>query len=62
MKVAIRLVDGKDIFIEDAYSVSALPDDFFVRVLCLRGTITINRNQIKLIERFYKEGDKNDNN
>lgn len=60
MKVAIRLVDGKDVFIEDAYSVSALPDDFFVRILHPEGAVTINRNQIVLIERFYEEGDKNE--
>lgn len=55
MKVAIRLVDGKDIFIEDAYEISTVPDDFFVRILCREGAVTINRNQIVLIERFYEE-------
>lgn len=55
MKVAIRLIDGKDVFIEDVYEVSTKPDDFFVRILHPEGTITINRNQIVLIE-VFEEG------
>lgn len=60
MRVAIQFIDGKDIIIEDAYSVSALPDDFFVRIMHPEGAITINRNQIRIIERFYEE-EKEDN-
>lgn len=63
MKVAIRLIDGKDVFIEDAYKVSAKPDDFFVRISHYKGDVTINRNQIVLIESFCgveKEDNKNE--
>lgn len=60
MRVAIQFIDGKDIIIEDAYSVSALPDDFFVRIMHPEGAITINREQIRIIERFYEEENKNE--
>lgn len=60
MRVAIQFIDGKDIIIKDAYSISALPDDFFVRIMHPEGAITINREQIKIIERFYGEDNENE--
>lgn len=60
MRVAIRLVNGKDVFIEDAYKISAKPDDFFVRISHYKGDVIINRNQITLLESSYGE-EKEDN-
>lgn len=60
MKVAIRLVDGKDIFIEDAFKISTDPDGFFVRIHHPKGDVTINRNQIVLIEKFNEEDKTNE--
>ena len=62
MNVAIRLINGKDIFIEDAYKVSAKPDDFFVRISHYKGDVIINRNEITLIESSYgMDSNKEDN-
>ena len=60
MNVAIRLVDGKDVFIENAFRILTDLDDFFVQIHHPKGTVTINRNQIVLIEQFYKEDNKNE--
>ena len=60
MTVKIRFADGKDSIIEDAYQISAKPDDFFVRVFHPEGTIMINRNHIGLMEVIDKEDIEND--
>lgn len=60
MRVAIQFIDGKDIIIEDAYSISALPDEQTLLNYYTDGAITINREQIKIIERFYGEDNKNE--
>lgn len=60
MRVKIRFFDGKDSIIEDAYQVSAKPDDFFVRVFHPEGTIIINRNKIGLMEVIDKEDNENE--
>lgn len=57
MTVKIRFIEGTNSIIEDAYHVSAKPDDFFVRVFHPEGTIIINRNKIGLMEVLDKDKD-----
>lgn len=58
MEVKIRFTNGKDSIIEDAYEVSAKPDDFFVRIFHTEGAIMINRNMIGAMEVIDKEEQK----